>query len=102
MPNAPILTPCQVQPVTELTAAQLLELIDERKISLHKLEEHLGDATRAVDIRRAHTKRALKLAGLGTPLDRLPYRSFNEDEFYTSIEGTNCEAVIGFVLIQLL
>ena len=52
-------------------------------------------------VRRAFVSRALKSDTISpddtNALASLPCKSFNEHDFYSSIEGTNCEAVVGCV-----
>ena len=91
----------KTHPATTLSNTQLLKLIDAGRVRLHKLEDDLGDATRAVEVRRQHLARALANNGVGSEerpaTSNLPYKSFSQDSFYQSILGTNCEAVIGYV-----
>jgi hypothetical protein len=90
-------------PLHNLTDGQVLELVDSRKIPLHALEHQLKDASRAVAIRRAYMSRALVSDGISAQgedaLANLPSKDFDQHAFYSSIEGTNCEAVVGFVLV---
>ena len=65
--------------------------------SIHHL--YRTDADRAVEVRRAHLARALASEGVGSDTvpatANLPHHSFNTRHFYKSIQGANCEAVIG-------
>ncbi len=90
----------------EPSAARLSDLSDDKllarlldgSLSVHTLEVSLGDCTRAVALRRRLV--AAKLASTGHPgraLRELPFSAFNEEMFYKSVLGTNCEAVIGCV-----
>jgi hydroxymethylglutaryl-CoA reductase (NADPH) len=82
-----------------------LHLLTEGTLSPHKLEGDIGDAGRAVHLRRLYTAHALATASptLKTShephraLSGLPESSFDTAAFYKSILNTNCEAVIGYV-----
>ena len=84
-----------------IQSRQVLALVDARKVALHQLEKELKDTVRAVNIRRAHLTRALVSDNVVSEgenaIAQLPSAAVNERDFYSSIEGTNCEAVIGFV-----
>jgi hypothetical protein len=83
---------------------QLLHLLATGTISPHKLEADIGDATRAVHIRRLFTAQQVTVS---TPtadrahhdaykaMNQLPMAAFDYNGFYKSILNTNCEAVIG-------
>ncbi len=74
-----------------------LGFITTAKNSIHRL--YRVDADRAVEVRRAHLARALVSEGVGSDTApataNLPHHSFNTRHFYKSIQGANCEAVIG-------
>lgn len=78
---------------------EIVKLLSAGVFPHHKLESLLGDATRAVHIRRKHLEVTLSASELGdaaaASVAGLPVDRFNEDVFYQSIEGTNCENVIG-------
>ena len=84
---------------------EIMALVDSKKVPAYRLEKELGDCMRAVEIRRLVTRRSLANEGhgstAGSPLDKLPYKSFDETAFYNSIHGTNCEAVIGSVQAEV-
>ena len=82
--------------------AEVMAELMQGKLRHHKLESELGDAHRAVDIRRKYIE-ATAAAGGSTesPLsfDGLPTgpHDFDASNFYTSVVGANAENVIGFV-----
>jgi hypothetical protein len=73
------------------------------EIKQHNLEKHLKDPTRAALIRRKWTEAIISSTSLGAEagaaVRKLPVENFNYDIFYNSIEGTNCENVIGCVAV---
>ncbi|CAE7890838.1 HMG2, partial [Symbiodinium sp. KB8] len=80
---------------------EIVKLLSAGVFPHHKLESLLGDATRAVHIRRKHLEVTLSASELGdaaaASVAGMPVDRFNEDVFYQSIEGTNCENVIGYI-----
>ncbi|EGD76971.1 3-hydroxy-3-methylglutaryl coenzyme A reductase [Salpingoeca rosetta] len=84
---------------------ELAEMVENRKVSVHKLETLLEDTQRAVDVRRMVTQRALAKDGniknADTAMDDLPHGEFDYRGFYDSIHGTNCEAVIGYMPVPV-
>ncbi len=81
--------------------ADVVKGILSGEIKQHNLEKHLKDPTRAAIIRRKWTEAIISSTPLGpdagAAVQSLPVESFNTDIFYKSIEGTNCENVIGYV-----
>lgn len=77
----------------------IVALLREGQIPAHRLEKDLGDATRATHIRRLHIVDQLAKGGVSAEaaMRGIPMSSFNEDIFYHSIEGANCENVIGYM-----
>eukprot|EP00051_Salpingoeca_urceolata_P026997 m.479618 g.479618 ORF g.479618 m.479618 type:complete len:578 (+) comp21529_c0_seq1:370-2103(+) len=95
-------------PFASLSDADLLELIQQRKLSLHKLEKELGDTTRAVRVRRQAIQARLQRGEpfpaddtMPEPLAALPVDAFDAASFYDSIDGANCEAVIGYLPVPV-
>lgn len=87
---------------SEMTNAELLDLIDNRLLPVHQLEKELEDPVRAVDVRRDYVQRNLNIEGHGdNVLKNLPQGAFDFNEFYSSIDGTNCENVVGFVPVPV-
>lgn len=89
--------------LAELTNAQLVHLLKAGLLSSHKLESDLGDAVRAVAVRRAFIADSVLRETHGSVDPRaalstgLPMTEFDYKGFYNSILNTNCEAVIGCV-----
>lgn len=91
--------------MSDLPDAALLHLLSTGTLSPHKLEADVGDAARAVALRRAYTAAELAAAPAAArtaadparALAGLPLTSFDAPAFYKSILNTNCEAVIGYV-----
>ncbi len=92
----------QPSPYTSLSNEEILGLINSGKLSVYTLESSLGDSKRAVEIRRQHVIQSVSIEGrrkAGNPaLEKLPWDQFDVTSFYNSVDGTNCEAVIGFVV----
>lgn len=89
-------------PPSTLSDDNLVSLVSARKIASHRLEDELGDAARAVNVRRKHLSAELqRVNGDASPLSSLPHESYDYDEFYNSILGKNCESVIGYVPIPV-
>ena len=64
----------------------------------HNLEHHLGDAVRAVRLRRLYIEASGAAADQPSKdLGGLPVGDIDPAAFYQSVLGTNCENVIGFV-----
>eukprot|EP01147_Barroeca_monosierra_P003195 gene3195-5924_t len=83
---------------------ELAEMVENRKVSMHKLESILEDTQRAVDVRRRVVARALEKDGrpkAADALSSLPQGEFDYASFYENIHGTNCEAVIGYTPIPV-
>jgi hypothetical protein len=74
-------------------------MINKGKLSVYTLESALGDCTRAVSLRRQYIAQCIEQEGRRSStapvLGKLPYSQFDADEFYKSVDGTNCEAVVG-------
>lgn len=91
--------------VADLSNEEILYLLKTGAMSPHKLESDLGDATRAVHLRRSYIADQLaKASGStkvttkgGEAMSKLPSEAFDTGNFYNSILNTNCEAVIGYV-----
>jgi hypothetical protein len=85
--------------LSSLSDEKLLQLISKGELSVHTLENRLGDCTRAVSLRRKFLEGQLSKGGVAKDkaMKDLPVSAFNEELFYKSILGTNCEAVIGCV-----
>lgn len=87
--------------LSELSNAQLVHLLKSGLISSHKLESDLGDAVRAVAVRRAFVSESILRDSKGSVDPRaalttgIPMTEFDFRGFYNSILNTNCEAVIG-------
>jgi len=88
-------------PVADLSDEEIMDRLVKQELPHHKLEQLLGDPVRAVQLRRLLLARDLAgpLSPVGSGADAavngLPSASFNISEFYGSIEGSNCENVIG-------
>eukprot|EP00730_Choanoeca_flexa_P019436 TRINITY_DN9492_c1_g2_i1.p1 TRINITY_DN9492_c1_g2~~TRINITY_DN9492_c1_g2_i1.p1 ORF type:complete len:622 (+),score=201.21 TRINITY_DN9492_c1_g2_i1:131-1867(+) len=90
-------------------AASLADCSDEEVVEMlltgqckpHNLEKDLEDAKRAVTVRRDYLRAQADARGHvdsdRAPFDDLPQGDFDYSRFYSSIEGANCESVIGFV-----
>jgi hydroxymethylglutaryl-CoA reductase (NADPH) len=124
----------------DMTDAELVEAIRDRRISVHTLEkvrvaspppplprppyastlrrtalanavgpalavQTLGDCERAVAVRRLFVKTCLENEGRPVdgraPFDDLPSGSFDYARFYSTIEGANCESVVGFLPVPV-
>lgn len=102
--SAPAASPSPAT-LAELDDAALLHLLKVGSISPHRLESDLGDAYRAVHLRRLYTASCLERTEgaartAATParsMSAIPLASFDTPAFYASILNTNCEAVIGYV-----
>jgi len=85
--------------IAEMDDADVVKGILSGDIKQHNLEKYLKDPTRAAIIRRKWTEAVIAATPLGhdagSAVHNLPVESFNTDVFYKSIEGTNCENVIG-------
>lgn len=95
--------PSLTEELRSLPDEEVVKRLSAGEFPHHKLEILLGDATRAVRVRRKHlevTLEAGNVEGATTSLAGLPMDRFNEDVFYQSIEGTNCENVIGCVTLR--
>eukprot|EP00053_Salpingoeca_punica_P015383 m.141524 g.141524 ORF g.141524 m.141524 type:complete len:557 (-) comp16697_c0_seq1:1472-3142(-) len=87
----------------DMSDEQLMVEIEAGRLAQHQLEKHM-DASRSVDIRRKHVDASLAGEGHkdgGNVLQNLPFTAFDTDAFYKSIEGTNCECVIGYVPVPV-
>ncbi len=86
--------------LSDLSDDALLAQLASGTLSVHTLETALGDCTRAVLLRRRLVAGRLH-AGATTQsaktLRELPFSAFDEELFYKSVLGSNCEAVIGCV-----
>ncbi len=82
--------------LSDLPDDKLLGMLSDGTLSVHTLEGALKDCTRAVALRRRLVATRLEACGHpGKALRDLPFSAFNEEMFYKSVLGTNCEAVIG-------
>jgi len=73
----------QAVPASDDTVQQVLS----GKLALHQLETHLGDADKAVQVRRT------VLQETGVVLQDIPTENFD----FAKVHGVNCEAVIGYM-----
>ncbi|EDQ88876.1 uncharacterized protein MONBRDRAFT_32700 [Monosiga brevicollis MX1] len=85
-----------------MTDEAVLQALHNGDIKLHNLEKELRDCHRAVNVRRAYLADCLHLEGKGSDDSQmtfkdLPADTFDYQNFYGSIEGANCEAVIGYL-----
>jgi hydroxymethylglutaryl-CoA reductase (NADPH) len=73
----------------------ILEQLRTGQISSHQLERELGDTSEAVRIRRQFVQEQY----IGKSFSQLPQKGkdFNDDEFYSAVNGVNAESVIGFL-----
>jgi hydroxymethylglutaryl-CoA reductase (NADPH) len=92
--------------LADVEDASLLHLLAVGALSPHSLEAALGDALRAVALRRAFTAGALaRLPAASRPpgaapeaaVARIPYAGIDAAAFYGSVLNTNCESVVGFI-----
>lgn len=80
---------------------EIMDRLVKRELPDHKLEQLLGDPVRAVQLRRLLLERNLAspLSPVGTDaqsaVNGLPSAAFDINEFYSSIQGSNCENVVG-------
>jgi hypothetical protein len=85
--------------VKSLSDDEIFSMTVSGQIKPHELEKTLGDRTRAVAIRRRLTAHAVTKAGRAPDGDvsmaGLPHESFDATAFYTAVDGSNCENVIG-------
>lgn len=103
--HVPSLQAAKPRTLADLTDNQLLHLLSSGAISPHKLEADIGDATRAVHVRRLFTAQQLAVSASASKekaahdpfkaMAGLPMAAFDHNTFYKSILNTNCEAVIG-------
>lgn len=89
----PKTTPSTLTIKQETSDVEVLSLIESGKIPLYSLEQMIKDPLRAVHLRRLYLQKAI-----GDSLYRIPHLHYLD---YSSIHGTNCENVIGFVPIPL-
>ena len=80
--------------VLALDDAEIIKLVDCKRIASHSLEKSLGDHNRAVSIRRQLVSRDAK-SDINTSL--LPIDSFD----YKQVFGVCCENVIGYIPIPV-
>uniref|UniRef100_A0A2I9LPJ5 3-hydroxy-3-methylglutaryl coenzyme A reductase n=1 Tax=Centruroides hentzi TaxID=88313 RepID=A0A2I9LPJ5_9SCOR len=76
--------------IQNFTDEELLILLKNKKLSLHKLENDLGNCERAVVVRR---KFISKLVNCEDALNELPFTNYN----YEMVMGVCCENVIGYM-----
>ena len=85
--------------LSDLSDDKILQRVLDGTLSVHTLETALGDCSRAVLIRRRVLQANLDKAAVAPhpakAVRELPIASFNEEAFYKSVLGTNCESVIG-------
>jgi hypothetical protein len=102
-PSCPQNAPPAPRRLSELSNVQLVHLLKAGLLSSHRLEADLGDAVRAVAVRRAFVAESVLRDSHGSVDPRaalssaagLPMAEFDYRNFYNSILNTNCEAVIG-------
>jgi len=77
-----------------------IQLDTSKPIRLHKLEDILGDTSKAVDVRRRliaedneNARSVLKLPAAEG--------DFATDEFYNKVHGANCENVVGYLPVPV-
>ena len=101
--------------LNKMTDEEIVGHVTDGKLSQYRLESELKKAvdagetpncTRAVRVRRLFLqKHKDSLRALDTDpsssAQGLPYSSFDEDNFYQQVLGTNCENVIGYVPIPV-
>ena len=71
-------------------------LLDGR-LPHHRLEQELGDAERAVGVRRTYFEASSAASDVPLAFSGLPVDAIGSSEFYESVVGTNCENVVGYV-----
>ena len=87
--------------LSKMSDGEVLDLLLAGNISVHRLEDDVGDVGRAVRLRRmflaAEIDNKDKTDGSqsGAAIDNIPIDSFDSQEFYGSVYGSNCESVIG-------
>lgn len=87
--------------VTESSDAVIMASLLEGRMSHHRLEQDLGDAQRAATLRRTYLEAATAAKGTGVSFDGLPVESMDTQTFYSSVVGTNCENVVGYIPIPV-
>lgn len=93
------------QALAGMTDAEVLNLLNEGALSVHTLESTLGNSTRAVYLRRAHTAAQIdervphivKDVPALEAIEDLPVTDFDTEGFYNQVLGANCESVIGYL-----
>ena len=93
-PFPPPRPPPQEEGPEALSDAELLVLLRARKLRAYQLEARLGDAERAVAVRRQHVT---ETGRLDDALDELPHRGFE----YERVMGACCENVVGYMPLPL-
>jgi hypothetical protein len=97
------LTCLQARALNTLSDVEILHLVRTGHLSPHRLEQDLGDTTRAAGVRRAYIVEEMQRQQLphaqkaADAMNRVPIGAFDTKSFYNSILNTNCEAVIGYV-----
>jgi len=90
------------QQLSERTDEEIAHLVLTDQLKDHELEKRLGDAQRAVSVRRRVVQSKLEsLHGseqAASAVAGLPYRHSLD---YSKVYGTNCEIVIGYVPIPV-
>jgi len=76
--------------LAKLSDERVLAALQRGEVPHHQLESLVGDASRAVRLRRAHL-------GVERPTDALPCDAFDAPAFYEQVRGANCENVVGYV-----
>uniref|UniRef100_A0A7S2I0H4 3-hydroxy-3-methylglutaryl coenzyme A reductase n=1 Tax=Haptolina brevifila TaxID=156173 RepID=A0A7S2I0H4_9EUKA len=81
-------------------AAVMTSLLDG-SLSHHRLEQELGNAERAVRVRRTYFEATSAASDMPIGFGGLPLDGIESNDFYESVVGTNCENVIGYVPIPV-
>lgn len=88
------LTEVEYEEVPEAANLEILRKLSTGEIPHHQLEKEVGNTLRAIKLRRAHVAESLDNPDA---LETLPVEHFNAAGFYDSVDGANCECVIGYV-----
>ena len=82
-------------------------MVMDGRLPMHRLESELQDPTRAAQVRRLAIAASLRDNATHMPQNAaaavadIPITNFDADAFYCSVEGTNCENVIGYMPIPV-
>eukprot|EP00965_Chrysotila_dentata_P244924 6206246-Pleurochrysis_carterae.AAC.6 len=77
--------------------AEVMSQLLSGQLSHHRLESELKDPERAVRVRRLFLETQAASEGRSTAVGQLPINRLDGQQFYTSVLGSNCENVVGFV-----